>query len=160
MNLLLRAAPGAAVIIASAVLGIAVAAPPPNAAEIVKHRQEAMKSHGADLGAIKGYMQGKVDQAKAEAAAAALVKSISDIPDLFPPGTDQASPDGKFKPKPEVWSDWDKFLKVQKTAEAKAQALEAAVKSGDKDKVAADFADLGKNGCGACHEPFREKLKD
>jgi cytochrome c556 len=159
-RLLLRGALGALSIVGMAAIGIAVAAPPPNAAEIVKHRQELMKGQGADLGAIKGYTQGKVDQAKAEAAAAALTKSIGEIPDLFPPDTGLPSPDGKFKPKPEVWTDWTKFLGIQKTAAAKAEALETAVKSGDKSKIAAAFGDLGKNGCGACHQSFREKLKD
>jgi cytochrome c556 len=33
------------------------------------------------------------------------------------------------------------------------------VKSGDKTAVQTAFGDLGKNGCGACHETFRAKLQ-
>jgi cytochrome c556 len=158
-SLLLRGALGAALIAASGMV-VAAAAPPPNAAEIVKQRQETMKHQAADAGAIKAYLNGKADQAKAEAAATALSKSLANLPRLFPPDTGLASPDGKFKPKPEVWSDWNKFLMVQKAAAAKGETLAEAVKSGDKTKVAAAFGDLGKNGCGACHKDFREKLKD
>ncbi len=79
---------------------------------------------------------------------------------MFPPGTGAPSPDGKFAPKPAVWTDWNKFLEAQKNAADKADALLVAVKSGDKTQIAAAFGDLGKNGCGACHETFREKLKD
>ena len=150
---------GAALVIASGI-GVAAAATPPNAAQIVKERQAAMKGHAHDAGVIKAYLDGKTDQATAEAAATALAKSVANIPNLFPPDTGLPSPDGKFKPKPEVWSDWNKFLSVQKTASTKADALEAAVKSGDKSKVVAAFGDLGKNGCGACHQEFREKLAD
>ena len=50
------------------------------------------------------------------------------------------------------------FLDAQKTANDKAEVLLVAVKSGDKTKIEAAFGDLGKNGCGGCHETFREKL--
>ena len=33
----------------------------------------------------------------------------------------------------------------------------AAVKGGDKTAITAAFGDMGKNGCGGCHEPYREK---
>jgi cytochrome c556 len=33
-----------------------------------------------------------------------------------------------------------------------------AVKSGNKGAIETAFGDLGKNGCGGCHETFREKL--
>ena len=59
-----------------------------------------------------------------------------------------------------MWTDWDKFLEAQKTAAAKADALLAAIKGGDKAAIQTAFADLGKNGCGACHTTFREKLKN
>jgi cytochrome c556 len=36
--------------------------------------------------------------------------------------------------------------------------LAAAIKSGNKEAVGAQRAATGKNGCGACHMPYREKL--
>ena len=127
---------------------------------IAKNRETLMKGQGKDLGSIKAYIDGKGDQAQAEAGAIGLTQSTRKIPDAFPPGSGGPSPDGKFAAKPGIWNDWNKFIDVQKNAVSKADVLLAAVKSGDKATIATAFSDLGKNGCGACHETFREKLQD
>ncbi len=127
---------------------------------VVKQRQSTMKQQGKDMGSVKGFLDGKTDQTAAETAATGLTQSTRKIPDLFPPGTDKPSPSGDYAPKPAIWSGWDKFLDAQKAAVAKADVLLAAVKSGDKAAIQTAFADFGKNGCGACHTNFREKLKN
>jgi cytochrome c556 len=127
---------------------------------ILKDRQATMKQQGKDAGTVKAYLTGKADQSAAIAAATDLTKSTKKIPDLFPPGSSGPSPDGDFQPKSTVWTDWDKFLDAQKAAAAKADALLAAITAGDKAAIQTAFADLGKNGCGACHTTFREKLKN
>jgi cytochrome c556 len=125
---------------------------------VIKNREALMKGQGKDLGSVKAYTEGKADLALAEAGAAGLTQSMKKIPDVFPPGSGGTSTDGKYATKPVIWTDWSKFLDVQKTASNKADALLVAVKSGDKTKIEAAFGDLGKNGCGGCHETFREKL--
>ena len=152
-------------VLLTALIGLAaVAAPAQNPAQhkdaVLKERQATMKSQAADLGKIKGYLDGKTDQAAALAGATSLTQTTRKIPSLFPPGTGAASPDGKFQPKPAVWTDWNKFLGAQKNAAAKADTLLAAVKTGSKPQIQAAFVDLGKNGCGSCHESFRQKLGD
>lgn len=146
-----------------AALGVALAsagaASAQDAAAIIKQRQALMKEQAGDLGAVHSYLDGKADLAKATGAASDLTHTMSKVPDVFPPGTAGTSPDGKFAPKPAVWSDWKGFLAQRDVAAAKADALLAAVKSGDKPKIQAAFADLGKNGCGGCHGKFREELK-
>ena len=137
----------------------AAAAPAQDNQAVLKERQATMKQQGQDLGRIKGYLDGKADQSAAVVAATDLTRTTGKIPDLFPPGTSGPSPDGKYQPKPAVWSERAKFLDVQKAAVAKAEALLAAVKGGDKTAVRTAFVDLGKNGCGNCHTGFREKLK-
>ena len=127
---------------------------------IAKNRETLMKGQGKDLGSIKAYIDGKGDQAQAEAGAIGLTQSTRKIPDAFPPGSGGPSPDGKFAAKLGIWNDWNKFIDVQKNAVSKADVLLAAVKSGNKATVETAFSDLGKNGCGACHETFREKLQD
>ena len=111
------------------------------------------------MGAIKAFLDGKSDLAAAQAATARLTETTQKIPSLFPPGTDKPSPDGDYAPKPAVWTDWNKFLGAQKGAAEKAEALLAAVKTGDKPAIQTAFNNLGKNGCGNCHTDFREKLK-
>ncbi len=126
---------------------------------MIKDRQALMKEQATDLGSVKGYLEDKADLAKATAAATNLTKTMGKIPDVFPPGTEGPNPDGKYAPKAEVWSDWKDFLAVRETAASKAEALLVAVKGGDKANIQTAFADLGKNGCGACHGKFREELK-
>ena len=125
---------------------------------VIKNREALMKGQGKDLGSVKAYTEGKADLAQAEAGAAGLAQSTKKIPEAFPPGTGGTNSDGKFATKPAIWTDWNKFLDAQKCAAGKADALLVAVKSGDKTKIEAAFGDLGKNGCGGCHETFREKL--
>ena len=125
---------------------------------VVKNREALMKGQGKDLGSVKAYTEGKGDLAQAEAGAAGLAQSTKKIPEVFPPGTGGTSTDGKYATKPVIWTDWNKFLDAQKTAASKAEVLLVAVKSGDKTEIETAFGDLGKNGCGGCHETFREKL--
>jgi cytochrome c556 len=127
---------------------------------VLKDREAFMKGQGKDIGSVKAYIDGKGDLAQAEAGAAKLTQSTKKIPDMFPPGTGGTDTEGKYTTKPAIWSDWDKFLDAQKIAAAKADALLVAVKSGDKAAIQTAFGDLGKNGCGACHETFRETLKN
>jgi cytochrome c556 len=143
-----------------AVTAISGAAHAQDKETVIKNREALMKGQGKDLGSVKAYIDGKGDQAQAEAGATNLTLSIAKIPDAFPPGTGGPDSDGKFATKPEIWSDWNKFIDVQKNAASRANVLLAAVKSGNKTTIETAFGDLGKNGCGACHETFREKLKD
>ena len=144
----------------SALTVISVAAPAQNKETVIKNRETLMKGQGKDLGSVKAYIDGKGDQAQAEAGAAGLTQSIAKIADAFPPGTEGPDSEGKFAAKPVIWTDWNKFLDIQKNAASRANVLLAAVRSGDKAAIQTAFSDLGKNGCGACHETFREKLKD
>src|SRR5229473_7445561 len=127
--------------------------------QVIKDRQSLMKQQGGDLGAIKAYLDDKGDLAKAASAAADLTQTMKKIPEVFPPGTEGPNPEGKWAPKPEVWSDSKGFLAARDNAAEKAEALLVAVKGGDKAKIQEAFNDAGKNGCGGCHGKFREEVK-
>jgi len=126
---------------------------------VLKDRQATMKEQGKSLGSVKAYIDGKGDLAQAKAGAADLTQTTKKIPDLFPPGTAGPNPTGDYAAKPVIWTDWNKFLEIQKTAASKADALLVAVNGGDKTAIEAAYTDLGKNGCGACHTTFREKIE-
>lgn len=126
---------------------------------VLKERQATMKEQGKDAGAVKAYLDGKGDLAQAKAGAVDLTQTTKKIPGLFPPGTGGPNPTGDYVAKPVIWTDWEKFLDAQKAAAAKADALLVAVNGGDKTAIEAAFNDLGKNGCGACHTTFREKIE-
>ena len=125
--------------------------------QVIKDRQALMKDQGRRWLVVRNYTQGKADQAAATSALASLIKSLPTVPDYFPPGTEGPNPDGKWGPKPEVWSERDKFLAADKTVADQVAALDAAVKSGDQPKVAAAFKDL--DACSGCHKTFRAKLQ-
>jgi len=127
--------------------------------QVIKDREALMKEQGGDMGAVKAYLDDKGDLAKATTGAADLVQTMQKIPDVFPPDTQGPSPDGKYLPKAEIWSDWNGFLATRDAAAQKANALLAAVKGGDKAAIQTAFGDMGKNGCGACHGKFREEIK-
>jgi cytochrome c556 len=127
-------------------------------AAVVAKRQALMKEQGKDMKAVKNYIDGKGALGPAQAGAADLVHTMEQIPSLFPKDTGMAQ-FPKSEAKADIWSEWDKFLAARQTAATKVAALNAAFKEGDKGKIAAAYADLGKHGCGACHGTFREKKK-
>jgi cytochrome c556 len=145
----------AAAIVVAGAAGLAVAQ---DKETVLKEREATMKEQGKDIGAVKAYLDGKGDLAQAKTGAANLTQTTKKIPQLFPAGTGGTSPDGDYVAKPEIWTDWNKFLDAQKAAAAKADALLVAVNGGDKAAIEAAFNDLGKNGCGGCHTTFREKI--
>lgn len=128
-------------------------------AKVFKDREALMKQQGADLGAVKGFLDDKNDLAKAQAGASDLVLTMKKIPDAFPQGTAGGDPEGKYGAKAEIWTDWNGFLAARDVAAQKTDALVTAVKTGNKEQIQTAFAALGKDGCGGCHGKFREELK-
>ena len=124
----------------------------------VMERRDTMKSQGAAMEAIKNYIDGKVDQAAAIKSADDLLRICQTLPSKFPEGTSTDDFPGKSGAKPIIWAEWDKFVAGQKVMVAQTEKLDAAVKSGDKKAVADEFAAVGKDGCGACHGTYRQKL--
>jgi cytochrome c556 len=147
---------GAGLAIGAAGLTGAIAA---DKEQVIKERQALMKEQGADMGAVKAFIDGTGDAGKATTATTNLTQTMKKIPDVFPPGTEGPNPEGKFAPKPTVWSDWKDFLAARDEAAKRVDVLAVAVKGGDKEKIQTAFADLGKNGCGGCHGKFREEIK-
>jgi cytochrome c556 len=50
---------------------------------------------------------------------------------------------------------WDGFTAKAENLEEKSAALVAAFEGGDAAAIQAAFGDMGKNGCGGCHDDFR-----
>jgi len=124
--------------------------------KLPQEREDLMKQQGREMIVIRNYAEGKADQGAALAAVASLTKSVPTVPNYFPAGSEGPNPDGKFGPKPEVFSQRDKFVAAAKQVADQITALETAIKSDDKTKVAADFKEIGF--CKSCHDTFRAKL--
>ncbi|HZB91498.1 MAG TPA: cytochrome c [Stellaceae bacterium] len=124
----------------------------------IQLRRDTMKRQGKDLKAIQDFVKGQGDQANAEHAIADLQSIAPKIVGLFPPGTGMDAFPGKTGAKPAIWQQWDKFSAIPPTLQGEEAKLATAIKSGDKAAVGAALAGTGKNGCGACHTDYREKI--
>lgn len=116
----------------------------------VADRQRLMKLIGASWADI----QAKVKAGNIEAAAVnaeTIAVSAGHIPALFP--KDSVSPQSKAKP--EIWQQWEAFVKAAQGAEGLAEALRDKARAKDKDGVEAAVKEFGAKACGACHTPFR-----
>ena len=124
--------------------------------DIIKYRENVMKANGAHLAAALAIIQGKVDyKNQLEAHVRALETFTSDIPALFPKGSDF----GNTRAKDAVWSNRAEFDKRAKNLKEAVAAFAKAVKSGNREAMLAKFKDVGE-GCKACHKDFRKKEEE
>ncbi|WP_193371095.1 c-type cytochrome [Pelagibius marinus] len=124
----------------------------------VKERQELMKSIGGNMKAIVDFLkESKGTAAEAQAAAAKIGELSQKIPAAFETEAtlDEMDAVGKNRGKPEIWLNWEGFTENAKNLEAKSAALVAAFEGGDSGAIQTAFGDMGKNGCGGCHDDFR-----
>lgn len=126
---------------------------------IVKQRQEAMKELGGHMKAINAFVESGTGSAADVAARAGAIQDTSTkITDLFPAGTSLDDGIGKTGAKPVIWADWDGFQSAASKLGELAGELKLAAAGGDSAAIGTQFAALGKNGCGGCHQTFRQKL--
>jgi cytochrome c556 len=124
----------------------------------VKERQELMKSIGGNAKAVADFLkESKGTAAEAQAAAAKIGELAKTIPVAFETEATLAEMDavGKNRGKPDIWMNWDGFTAKAENLEEKSAALVAAFEGGDAAAIQAAFGDMGKNGCGGCHDDFR-----
>lgn len=138
-------------------LGIAIVAEAQTApAQIIKQRQELMKSNGAAAAALVKMIRGEqpYNQVAAHQAAVTINTNSKQIANLFPPGSG-AEAGVKTGALPTIWQNKADF-------DAKAKALEEQsaklVAANDEATVKAEVGNLGK-ACGACHQTYRAKEK-
>lgn len=118
--------------------------------EIVKERQQLMKTMGKSFGPIIPVIKGESDDLDAaEAAAQTMHESIKKLARLFPVGTAVDEVEGS-RAKPEVWTQSDDFANaindlIQATAD-----FSDAFNTGDKEAIGAAFKPVGP-ACGSCH---------
>ena len=146
----------AAIALAGASTLLAPAAAQDKAAA-VDQRIALMKQNGQKIfGVVAGYVRQNRGTPQDVAAAAAETAEVGKkLPGLFVAGTSTADMPGKTRAKPEIWQDKAKFDTLARTLTERAEALEAAAKTGDKEKIGQAFAALNRDACTACHNAFR-----
>lgn len=121
--------------------------------DIIKYRQNVMKSNGAHTAAIAAIVQGKVEYKDRLADHAKAVQTFTkNIPALFPPGSDF----GDTEALDSVWKNRAGFEKAAKNTEQKAAALAQAAAKGDPKSVGPKLKELADS-CKACHKDFRKE---
>ncbi|HZC37147.1 MAG TPA: cytochrome c, partial [Sphingomicrobium sp.] len=146
----LLAATAAAVFIGGA---LAAAPSKDQALQIMHDRHEAMEQLGKAMKELHRDLDtSPADVNAIRAQTAILASTAAKIPSLFPAGT---GPDvGKTRAKPEIWKQQALFLQKSKDFAVVAQAIDAAAKAGDVNKVMA-LQERVNAACKACHDPFR-----
>ena len=111
-------------------------------------RAELMQTIGKNIGIIGDMAGGKTAfDAAAEAAKAALVEATGKMEATF---KEQGAADPASEAKPEIWANWDDFLKKAKAANDAAGALDVA----SVDTIKAGMGALG-GACKDCHTTYR-----
>lgn len=122
--------------------------------DVFKNREALMKGFGQRMGVVKAAVVDGTGTLEAAAAAAQeIAAGAPDIAAVFPEGSINAESEAL----PVIWEKWPEFEAKSGEMQKLAAALADAAKSGDKNATLAAFGTLGKNGCGGCHESFRQK---
>ena len=126
--------------------------------DVIKERKALMKANldQAKVGAAMVKGEEPFDLAKAQKIFASFADAAARAPALFPPNSmDEATADDPFSASPKIWQDMEGFKARFAKFGSDAKAAAASVK--DLDSFKAAFSDIGKNGCGSCHETYRLK---
>lgn len=126
-------------------------------AAAVKARQDFMKAQAADTKAINDYAKGMGSKADAEKAIADLQARNNAILKQLVPGTSMTDMPGVSYAKPAAFTERDKLAQIVAQLKVLEDKEAELIKTGTPEQVGAGAADLGKNGCGACHGQYRER---
>jgi cytochrome c556 len=131
-------------------------------ANLVKYRQTFMKGNSAHLGMIAAIMKGEVsltgELAPNAAALAEMGEMLSaNLQQLFPEGTAMGDSGVETHALPAIWEKWGDFEQVAMRFQEETAKLAEVAEGGDMAAIGQQLGVVGKEGCGACHETFREK---
>ena len=145
-------------ILASAAMGQAPPAQTPEqkAEATVLTRQGLFKVQSFAFAPVGAMLRSKnVDAAAAVKAAQRVQVTAAMIPDVFATDTHAEKITIKTRAREGIWTNKSDFDSKANDLVKAAAELEAAGKSGDKDKILAAATGVGK-GCSGCHDQFRD----
>jgi cytochrome c556 len=146
----------AAGLLATTVGAAAFAADEP--ANVIKYRQAYMSANGGHITMIAAVVKGEVSWTDELAGHAhALHEQSKHLLRLFPEDSGKGDTEVQSAALPVIWEQWSEFEEAANAFEAESGKLVEAVESGDQTAIAQQLGALGQNGCGNCHETFREK---
>ncbi|MBO7410577.1 MAG: cytochrome c [Ottowia sp.] len=122
------------------------------AEDAVAYRQGAYRVLAQHFGSLGAMANGK---APFDAARAAADGEVLAVIAKLPAAGFVAGAESKGA-KPAIWTEADKFKKLDQDLVTAAGALATAAKSGDLEQIKAAFGPTAKT-CKACHDEFRQK---
>jgi len=144
---------GAAVVSVLAVGAVSVVSA--DTAQIIKYRQNLMKSSGVHLGGIFAVLKGEVPFKGNIAHDAEVLDHFSMmLPAAFPAG----SGEGDTRVMADIWMDGAKFEAAAKAFHDQASKLVEVAGGGDMKVIGAQAGAVGK-ACDGCHKPLRAEKK-
>lgn len=150
----------AGALVLSGAFGSAVALAADEPVNVIKYRKAIMSANGGHMGALAGMAKGEVTFTDEAAFHAEALNQLSqNLERLFPEGTGKDQTEEESDALLVIWEKPDEFRQaIQKLQEESAKLAELTA-SGNFDQVAfaQQIGQLGKQGCGNCHETFREK---
>lgn len=147
-----------ATLVLGTALGAAVAFAADEPTNVVKYRQAFMKANGAHITMIGAVVKGEVSWTDELAGHAhAMHEQSKHLLRLFPESTGKGQTDQESAALPVIWEKWSEFEKAANAFEAESAKLVEVAESGDMAAIGQQLGVLGKQGCGGCHETFREK---
>jgi cytochrome c556 len=153
----------AATVLALMAAGSTLALAADEPANLVKYRQTFMKGNSAHLGMIAAVVKGEVSltdelEENAEALADLGEMLSANLQQLFPEGTATGADIGvETRALPAIWEKWGEFEQIAMRFQEESAKLAEVAEDGDMAAIAQQVGVLGKEGCGACHETFREE---
>jgi cytochrome c556 len=147
-------------LLATAMGAAAFAADEP--ANIVKYRKAFMDANGAHITMIAAVVKGEVSftgdiAANAQALAEQGKLLTANLKQLFPEGTAKGETAEKSAALPAIWEKWGEFEQAAQKFEEESAKFAQVAAGGDMAAIGPALGAFGKQGCGACHETFREK---
>jgi cytochrome c556 len=104
------------------------------------------------MGAINDILKNKLPY---QGHIAAHARDIAAISGLVGDAFKKQVTEGKTDAKPEIWSEWDKFLAAAEALANESSKLAAVAQSGDMEAIGAQVKKVGA-ACGDCHKPYRK----
>jgi cytochrome c556 len=131
-------------------------------ANIVKYRNAFMDANGAHISMISAVVKGEVSftgdiAANAQALAEQGQLLTANLKQLFPEGTAKGETGEKSAALPVIWEKWGDFEQAAQKFEEESAKFAEVAQGGDMAAIGPALGTLGKEGCGGCHETFREK---
>ena len=157
----IRSAVAAASLLASMLGATAFAADEP--VNIVKYRKAFMDVNGAHITMIAAVVKGEVSFGDVAGSAQALAEQgkllTANLKQLFPEGTAKGETAEKSGALPVIWEKWAEFEQAAQKFEEESAKFAEVAQGGDMAAIGPALGAFGKQGCGTCHETFREKAE-